>query len=53
MPLKHAIAQVINGRDLSFDEAEAAMNVIMDGDATPAHDRQLSDRPTHEGRDGR
>ena len=36
MPLKHAIAQVINGRDLSFDEAEAAMNVIMDGDATPA-----------------
>ncbi len=36
MPLKHAIAQVINGRDLSFDEAETAMNVIMDGDATPA-----------------
>ncbi|HOU40965.1 MAG TPA: anthranilate phosphoribosyltransferase [Promineifilum sp.] len=36
MPLKHAIAQVINGRDLSFEEAEAAMNVIMDGDATPA-----------------
>jgi len=36
MPLKHAIAQVINGRDLSFDEAEAAMNVIMDGEATAA-----------------
>ena len=26
MPLKHAIAQVINGRDLSFDEAAAAIN---------------------------
>lgn len=36
MPLKHAIAQVINGRDLSFAEAEAAMDAIMDGDATPA-----------------
>jgi anthranilate phosphoribosyltransferase len=36
MTLKDAIAQVINGRDLSFAEAEAAMDVIMDGAATPA-----------------
>lgn len=36
MPLKTAIARVINGHDLSFDEAAAAMNVIMDGEATPA-----------------
>lgn len=36
MPLKHAIAQVINGRDLSFAEAEAAMDAIMDGAASPA-----------------
>ena len=36
MPLKSAIARVINGRPLSFDEAAAAMDVIMDGAATPA-----------------
>jgi anthranilate phosphoribosyltransferase len=36
MTLKDAIAQVINGRDLSFAEAEAAMDTIMDGAATPA-----------------
>ena len=36
MPLKHAIAQVINGRDLSFDEAAAAMDAIMNGAASPA-----------------
>ncbi len=36
MPLKPAIASVINGQDLSFAEAEAAMNVIMDGEATAA-----------------
>ena len=36
MPLKWAIAEVINGRDLSLEQAEAAMDVIMDGEATPA-----------------
>jgi anthranilate phosphoribosyltransferase len=36
MPLKWAIAEVINGRDLSQEQAESAMNVIMDGEATPA-----------------
>ncbi len=36
MPLKSAIAAVINGRNLTIDEAEAAMNAIMEGDATPA-----------------
>ncbi|MGD2078352.1 MAG: anthranilate phosphoribosyltransferase [Chloroflexota bacterium] len=36
MPLKSAIAEVINGRDLSFEQAEAAMDVIMDGEATQA-----------------
>ena len=36
MPLKQAIAQVINGRHLSFDESAAAMDAIMDGAATPA-----------------
>lgn len=36
MPLKSAIAAVINGRDLTQTEAEAAMNAIMDGEATPA-----------------
>ena len=36
MPLKQAIAQVINGHDLSFAEAEAAMDAIMDGAASPA-----------------
>ena len=36
MPLKTAIDRVINGRSLSFDEAAAAMDVIMDGAATPA-----------------
>jgi len=36
MPLKSAIATVINGRDLTFEEAEAAMNAIMSGEATQA-----------------
>jgi anthranilate phosphoribosyltransferase len=36
MPLKTAIAEVINGRSLSSTQAEAAMNVIMSGEATPA-----------------
>ncbi len=36
MPLKHAIAQVINGYDLTYAEAEAAMDAIMDGAASPA-----------------
>ena len=36
MPLKWAIAEVINGRDLSQEQAESAMNVIMDGEATAA-----------------
>ncbi len=36
MPLKWAIAAVINGRDLSQEQAAAAMDIIMDGEATPA-----------------
>lgn len=36
MPLKSAIAEVITGRDLSMAQAEAAMDVIMRGEATPA-----------------
>lgn len=36
MALKEAIAEVINGRDLSFEGAQTAMNIIMDGLATPA-----------------
>jgi len=36
LPLRAAIAKVINGQDLSFDEAAAAMDAIMDGAATPA-----------------
>lgn len=36
MPLKAIIADVINGRDLSLAQAEEAMNIIMDGAATPA-----------------
>lgn len=36
MPLKWAIAEVINGRDLNQEQAQAAMDIIMDGEATPA-----------------
>ena len=36
MPLKPAIARVINGQHLTFAEAEDAMNVIMRGEATQA-----------------
>ncbi len=36
MSLKKAIAEVINGRDLDFDQARRAMDVIMDGEATQA-----------------
>ena len=36
MPLKSAIAEVINRCDLSLEQAETAMNAIMSGEATPA-----------------
>lgn len=36
MPLKWAIAEVINNRDLTLEQSERAMNCIMEGDATPA-----------------
>ena len=36
MDLKPYIAEVINGRSLGFDQAQAAMDVIMGGHATPA-----------------
>lgn len=36
MPIKPIIADVINGRDLSLAQAEEAMNIIMNGEATPA-----------------
>ena len=36
MSLKTAIAEVINGRDLTLEQAEAAMDTIMEGLATPA-----------------
>ncbi len=36
MPLKWAIAEVINNQDLSQEQAQAAMDIIMDGLATPA-----------------
>lgn len=36
MPLKAAIAQVINRQDLSLEQAEEAMDIIMTGEATPA-----------------
>jgi anthranilate phosphoribosyltransferase len=36
MPLRAAIAEVINGRDLSLQQAEVAMDVIMRGEATEA-----------------
>ena len=36
MPLRTAIGEVINGRDLTMAQAEAAMNVIMSGEATQA-----------------
>lgn len=36
MPLKTAITEVINGRDLTMAQAEDAMNVIMRGEATQA-----------------
>lgn len=36
MPLKTAIEEVINGRNLTIGQAEAAMNAIMNGEATDA-----------------
>lgn len=36
MTMQAAIAQIINGRDLDIDQAEAAMNSIMRGEATSA-----------------
>ena len=34
--IKKAIAELVNGRDLTFEQAEAAMDYIMNGEATDA-----------------
>jgi anthranilate phosphoribosyltransferase len=36
MTIKSAIAETINGRDITMEQAESAMNAIMNGEATPA-----------------
>ena len=36
MALKEALGIVINGRDLTFEQAREAMDIIMEGAATPA-----------------
>ncbi len=36
MSIKSTIAEVINGRDLSLEQAEEAMDIIMNGEATDA-----------------
>ncbi|MGH3058363.1 MAG: anthranilate phosphoribosyltransferase, partial [Gaiellaceae bacterium] len=36
MTIQEALARLLEGRDLSQDEARAVMNAIMDGEATPA-----------------
>lgn len=36
MKIKEAIGEVINGRNLTFEQAEATMTQIMGGEATPA-----------------
>lgn len=36
MALKEAIGIIINGRDLTFEQAREAMDIIMEGAATPA-----------------
>lgn len=36
MPIRSAIGEVINGRDLTQEQARQAMDCIMDGGATPA-----------------
>ncbi|MEM7334182.1 MAG: anthranilate phosphoribosyltransferase [Chloroflexota bacterium] len=36
MAIREAIAEVINGRNLTFEQAETTMNQIMSGDATQA-----------------
>ncbi len=35
-PVRTALAAVVDGRSLTFDEARAAMGSVMDGEATPA-----------------
>jgi anthranilate phosphoribosyltransferase len=37
--LKTAIQKVVDGMDLSEEEMEGAMDVIMSGQATPVHHR--------------
>ncbi len=39
MPLRAAIAKVVNGQDLSFDEVTAAMDAIMGGMALATPER--------------
>ena len=36
MPLKAVLARVVDGQDLTMEQAQAAMDVIMTGEATPA-----------------
>jgi anthranilate phosphoribosyltransferase len=49
--LKPFIAKAINRTDLTADEAEQAMNIIMTGSSHARADRRVSGRAPHERRD--
>ena len=49
--ITEAIKQLVDGRDLSSEQAHAAMMQVMGGDASAGPDRRLRGGPADEGRD--
>ena len=49
--IQQALARLLDGHDLTRDEARATMAEIMAGEATPGPDRRLPRRAAREGRD--
>ena len=52
MTIQEALAQLLEGRDLTRAEARDVMNQIMGGEATPGADGRLPRRAQAQGRAG-
>lgn len=51
--IKQAIVKIVNKEDLTYDEAYAVMNEIMNGETTPHPERRLSRGSVHQKRKSR
>ena len=50
--IKEAIVKIVSKDDLTYGEAYAVMNEIMNGDTTPTQNARRHARPRHQGGNG-